>query len=327
MTTDEQYMTRCLQLAANGLGRVRPNPLVGCVVVNNGAIVAEGYHQQWGQNHAERNAILHCPQPQYLPGSTLYVNLEPCSHFGLTPPCANLIVEHQIARVVVCNDDPNPKVHGRGYQILRDAGIEVLTHVLNDKGRFLNRRFFTFQEEHRPYIILKWAESSNGMMDIDRSKEPCGNYWITNTALKQLSHRWRTEEAAILVGSETYLNDRPQLNARLWKGQDPLPIVLDRRHRLQDLPPHWLHLSCNTLPEVLEQLYSNNVQSLIVEGGRTILQAFLQAGLWDEIRQLQGSCTILDGTSAPKIDLTPSHSDTYHDNTVNYYYRTFQYIP
>ena len=201
------YMRRCLWLAANGLGRVRPNPLVGCVVVKDGRIISEGYHQEYGHNHAERNALLR--EGNYR-GATLYVNLEPCSHHGKTPPCADLIIEKGIKRVVCCNDDPNPLVAGNGFRKLEAAGIEVVRHVLEEEGRELNRRFFTFMEQKRPYVILKWAESADGFMAppgvrADNLRRlPSKKYWLSTQRQNRLNHRWRTEEAAILVGSETY---------------------------------------------------------------------------------------------------------------------------
>ena len=291
------YMRRCLQLAAKGLGRVRPNPLVGCVVVNDGEVVAEGYHRQYGGWHAERNALLSVP-PEHrhrLEGATLYVNLEPCSHHGLTPPCADLVVACGIRKVVCCNDDPNPLVAGRGFDRLRQAGIEVVRHVLEVEGRWLNRRFFTFMEQHRPYIILKWAQSSDGFM----APATPGRYWISSPYQTLLSHKWRTEEAAILVGSQTYLSDHPQLTARLWKGTDPQPIVLDRRHRLETVPPHWLQLDSPTPQDLVAYLYEQKVQSLIVEGGRHILDAFIAADLYDEVRIFCGNAPLYAGLPAP----------------------------
>lgn len=306
MTQDEKYIQRCLQLASNGLGRVRPNPLVGCVVVREGAILSEGYHQQYGGWHAERNALLRNPNSDFQ-GATLYVNLEPCSHYGKTPPCANLIVEKGIKRVVCCNDDPNPLVSGRGFSILEQAGIEVVRHVLEAEGRYLNRRFFTFMEQHRPYVILKWAESADGFMAPSQfpdssSQSPAHNYWISAPHQTLLSHKWRTEEASILVGSQTYLDDRPQLTARLWKGTNPQPIVLDRRNRLADVPKHWLHLHCTTPTEVLQVLYEHKLQSVIVEGGRQVLGAFIEAGLYDEVRVFRNPQVYYhNGLKAPSI--------------------------
>ena len=319
---DKMYMQRCLQLAIQGLGRTRPNPVVGGVIVKDDAVVAEGYHQEYGHYHAERNAILSCRHPERLGGSTLYVNLEPCCHQGLTPPCADLIVEKGIKRVVCCNDDPNPLVAGNGFRKLEEAGITVVRHVLEAEGRRLNRRFFTYMEQQRPYIILKWAETADGFM-APANDAP---YWITNTLLRQLSHRWRTEEQAILVGSGTYLADHPQLTARLWKGNNPQPIVLDRSRRLTDVPSHWLHLSNPTVEDTVHELYQHHLQSVIVEGGRAILDAFLAVGLWDEIRLLRGTCRFGKGIEAPHPDLQPHHTERYDDNEVCYYYSTTQHV-
>lgn len=298
VTTDETYMRRCFQLAANGLGRVRPNPLVGCVVVSGGRVVSEGYHRVYGGFHAERNALQEAPR-EALAGATLYVNLEPCSHHGLTPPCADLIAECGIGRVVCCNDDPNPLVSGRGFERLRAAGVEVVRHVLEAEGRWLNRRFFTFMEKQRPYVILKWAESADGYMSPASGQPPTGadgrRYWISDDCQTQICHKWRTEEAAILVGSQTFIDDRPRLNARLWSGSDPQPVVLDRRGRLADVPPHWLHLHCETLREVMQTLFDRKIQSLIVEGGRRILDAFLAEGLYDEVRVFRNPSTRYGG--------------------------------
>ncbi|MBO7101471.1 MAG: bifunctional diaminohydroxyphosphoribosylaminopyrimidine deaminase/5-amino-6-(5-phosphoribosylamino)uracil reductase RibD [Bacteroidales bacterium] len=294
MTSDELYMRRCLQLAANGLGRVRPNPLVGCVIVKDGRIISEGFHQEYGYNHAERNALL--KGGDYC-GATLYVNLEPCSHYGKTPPCADLIIEKGIRRVVCCNDDPNPLVAGNGFRKLEAAGIKVVRHVLEEEGRELNRRFFTFMEQKRPYVILKWAESADGFMAPATS----GTYWLSTQEQNRLNHRWRTEEAAILVGSETYLQDSPTLTPRHYLGPAPQPVVLDRRNRLTTVPSHWLHLQCQTIPEVLHELYEAKLQSVIVEGGRKILDAFITSGLYDEVRILRSPQTLGNGLKAPEI--------------------------
>lgn len=325
------YMRRCLQLAANGLGRVRPNPLVGCVVVNDGRITSEGYHQEYGHNHAERNALLR--EGDYH-GATLYVNLEPCSHYGKTPPCADLIVEKGIKRVVCCNDDPNPLVAGNGFRKLEAADIEVVRHVLEEEGREFNRRFFTFMEKQRPYVILKWAESADGFMapksqsELKEQKEfsdssDCNKkYWLSSQRQNRLNHRWRTEEAAILVGSETYLLDKPSLTPRHYLGPAPQPVVLDRRNRLAFLTQSelkeqkeksdsssrsdcdkkkWLVLQNQTIPEVLHELYEAKLQSVIVEGGRKVLDAFIESGLYDEVRILRSPQTLGSGLPAPEI--------------------------
>lgn len=295
---DKIYMRRCLQLAANGMGRVRPNPMVGCVVVHDGRVVSEGYHQEYGHYHAERNALLRNPSTHFT-HSTLYVNLEPCSHYGHTPPCADLIVEKGIDRVVCCNDDPNPLVSGRGFAKLEAAGIEVTRHLLEEEGRWLNRRFFTFMEQRRPYIILKWAESEDGFLAPDA---PTHSYWLSTQPQNRLNHRWRTEEAAILVGSETYLLDRPSLTPRHCLGPMPQPVVLDRRGRLTDVPPHWLHLHSNTITEALNELCERKIQSVIVEGGRKILDAFIAEGLYDEVRVLRSPQRLGCGLTAPSLD-------------------------
>lgn len=295
---DIMYMRRCLQLAANGVGRVRPNPMVGCVVVKQEvggqwAVVSEGFHQKHGENHAERNALLRLDD-ETARGATLYVNLEPCSHYGHTPPCADLVIEKGIARVVCCNDDPNPQVAGRGFEKLEKAGIEVVRHVMEEEGRRLNRRFFTFMEKRRPYIILKWAESADGYMAPDYKP-----YWISTQEERRLAHKWRTEEAAILIGSQTYLDDRPQLTARLWSGENPVAIVLDRRGRLEELPEGWMHLGSETVGEAVEAIYRAGLQSVIVEGGRKILDAFIEAGLYDEVRVFRGKEAFGKGLKAP----------------------------
>ena len=300
---DIMYMRRCLQLAANGLGRVRPNPLVGCVIVKDGRIISEGFHQEYGHNHAERNALLRMLPTTHYPLSTLYVNLEPCSHYGKTPPCADLIIEKGIKRVVCCNDDPNPLVAGNGFRKLEAAGIEVVRHVLEEEGRELSRRFFTFMEKQRPYVILKWALSSDGFMapEGERLKVKGERYWLSTQRQNRLNHRWRTEEAAILVGSETYLLDKPSLTPRHYLGPVPQPVVLDRRNRLTDVPSHWLHLSYQTIPEVLHELYERKLQSVIVEGGRKVLDAFIEIGLYDEVHILRSPQTLGSGLPAPEI--------------------------
>ena len=294
-------MQRCLQLAANGLGRVRPNPLVGCVIVKDGRIISEGFHQEYGGWHAERNAILNS-QFSIL-NSTLYVNLEPCSHYGKTPPCADLIIEKGIRRVVCCNDDPNPLVAGNGFRKLEEAGIEVVRHVLEEEGRELNRRFFTFMEKKRPYVILKWAQSEDGYM----APTTPGPYWLSTQRQNCLNHRWRTEEAAILVGSETFLKDSPTLTPRHYLGPAPQPIVLDRRNRLTNVPAHWLHLRTQTIEEALQVLFEAKLQSVIVEGGRKILDAFISSGLYDEVRILRSPQTLGSGLPAPEIPPIAPH--------------------
>ena len=237
----------------------------------------------------------------------LYVNLEPCSHFGKTPPCADLIIEKGIKRVVCCNDDPNPLVAGNGFRKLEEAGIEVVRHVLEEEGRKLNRRFFTFMEKKRPYVILKWAESSDGFMAPpgvradNLGRLPSKKYWLSTQRQNRLNHRWRTEEAAILVGSETFLQDSPTLTPRHYMGPAPQPVVLDRRRRLTDVPDHWLHLHTHSIKETLQALYEAKLQSVIVEGGRMILDAFIASGLYDEVRILRSPQALGSGLKAPEV--------------------------
>jgi diaminohydroxyphosphoribosylaminopyrimidine deaminase / 5-amino-6-(5-phosphoribosylamino)uracil reductase len=321
---DSGYMRRALELATLGRGSVSPNPMVGCVIVHNDRIIGEGWHQRYGEGHAEVNAIndvLARNSAPLLPEATVYVTLEPCSHFGKTPPCADLLIEKQVKRVVICNDDPNPLVAGKGMQKLQEAGIEVIMGLLAEEGRKLNARFFTFFEQKRPYIILKWAETADGFI-ADEDKQPL---IISCQQSRTLSHKWRTQEDAILVGTNTALNDNPQLNARLWTGPDPIRIVLDRTLRL----PRELHVFDNTQKTIIYNAFSNEeegettfvqinfdenfidrflvdlhkrkIQSVLVEGGTQLLQAFLNDGHFDEIRVFTSPNSIGRGTSAPLL--------------------------
>ncbi len=300
----DAYMQRCLDLAIQGLGKVAPNPMVGSVVVHKDVIIGEGYHRQYGQAHAEVNAINSVVDKSLLAQSTLYVNLEPCSHHGKTPPCADLIVEHKIPRVVIGSGDPNPLVAGKGVERLRKAGVEVTEGVLHEACEFLNRRFFMYHRRQRPYVILKWAQSSDGYMAPEGDEQ----YWLTGEQSKQLVHQWRTQEQAVLVGTRTALIDNPQLTARLWQGTQPLRVVLDKDLKL---PAH-LHLldgsvatvvfngftndsqpnlervkvdfTASIEAQVLHELYKRGIASLLIEGGALLLNSFIKLGLWDEAR-------------------------------------------
>lgn len=344
MTTDELYMRRCFALAENGIHYAAPNPMVGCVVVKDGRIISEGFHQCCGQNHAERNAILRVADKSCLEGSTLYVNLEPCSHHGKTPPCADLIAQYPFERVVVCNADPNPLVAGRGIEKIRNAGINITMGVLEEEGRFLNRRFFTYMEKQRPYITLKWAQTRDGFMDIDRTDNAQKTYWITNEKLKCEVHKWRTQEAAIMVGTQTVVNDNPQLTSRLWYGRNPLRIAIDRSGRipkyssildgstptvvytenkslessdnLQYIPINF----DNLLNEMLADLWQRKVQSVIVEGGLRLLNTFINENLWDEARVLIGNKMFGKGLAAPQLSKQPNSVKQVDDDFVCYYY-------
>jgi diaminohydroxyphosphoribosylaminopyrimidine deaminase/5-amino-6-(5-phosphoribosylamino)uracil reductase len=280
---DEKYMQRCIQLAANGIQGARPNPMVGAVIVADGRIIGEGYHVRCGEGHAEVNAFasVEPEDERLLPEATIYVSLEPCSHYGKTPPCADLIIKKGVKRVVVGTIDPFAEVQGRGIKKLREAGIEVTVGVLEQECQWLNRRFFTYHREHRPYIILKWAQTANGFID-DHFKP----LQISNEQTQMLSHQLRAEEDAILVGHTTYDRDQPALTVRHWHGPNPKRIVLTH-----DRP----------IAQLMDDLYQHGIQSLIVEGGRQTHESFMEAGLWDEIRVETAPITVSDGTPAPKL--------------------------
>ena len=299
MTTDEQYMQRCLELAKLGLGNVQPNPMVGAVIVHNGRIIGEGYHQQYGGVHAEINAINSVNDKELLKESTIYVNLEPCSHYGKTPPCADKLIEMQFPRVVIGATDPHDKVNGKGIEKLRGAGIEVETHILESECVALNKRFFTFHQKQRPYIILKWAQTADGFMDIDRSSQHPDTYWITNSEMRVLVHKWRSEEPAILVGYNTYKNDQPQLTTRCYPGKNPARYIAARNP--QEIDIEGFTIVPDNVPDILRKLYEDRMQSVIVEGGRKTIDMFIESGLWDEARVLTGNVKWGKGVPAPNV--------------------------
>jgi diaminohydroxyphosphoribosylaminopyrimidine deaminase/5-amino-6-(5-phosphoribosylamino)uracil reductase len=314
--SDELYMQRCLQLAALGLGKTSPNPMVGAVIVHNGKIIGEGYHHLYGEAHAEVNAINSVKDMELLKESTLYVNLEPCSHFGKTPPCADAIIRYGIPKVVIGSIDYHDKVNGNGVRKLREAGVEVVENVCEADCEELNKRFFTFHQQHRPYIILKWAQTRDGFMDIDRTNSEPTSYWITNPALKVLVHKWRSEEDAILVGYNTMRNDRPQLTTREYPGKDPQRFVMQRgTDIIAELP--YTPLS-EKAEEAIQQLYNLKIQSVIIEGGKKTLEKFLEIGLWDEARILVGNQCWGKGLKAPKIPETPEKTVQIDDNLLMY---------
>lgn len=322
-------MRRAFQLAALGTGEVSPNPMVGCVVVYDGKIIGEGYHKEYGTAHAEPNAINNVADKGLLKKSTLYVSLEPCSHWGKTPPCADLIISHHIPKVVIANTDPNPLVAGKGMEKLKNAGIEVISGVLEAEGNELNKRFFTFHKQKRPYIILKWAQTADGFV----ARENFDSKWISNDYSRQLVHKWRTEEDAILVGFNTALHDNPQLNVRQWHGRNPVRIVLDPHLQL----PHTHHLfdgsqktivfhstktgknvtgveqieidDCKSPKSILKALYEQKILSVIIEGGAATLQRFIDAKLWDEARIFISPNTFGKGISAPSVSGNLYHEE------------------
>ena len=324
LASDEFFMRRALELATLGRGATSPNPMVGCVIVHEGNIIGEGWHQQYGGPHAEVNAINAVKDKSLLPGSRLYVTLEPCSHYGKTPPCADLLIQHNIRDVVICNTDPNPLVSGNGIRKLLATGCQVHVGLLEKEGLELNKHFFTFHTQKRPFILLKWAETADGFIGrTDKTR-----FWITSKLSKKLVHKWRAELQAIMVGTRTALVDNPQLNTREWTGKNPTRIILDRYLRL---PEHlqifdqsqptlvynftkaetldnlaWIKLEENAalIPAMLHDLHQRNIQSLLVEGGTALLNLFLQAGLWDEAYVLKCDKKLnADGVPAPTIGL------------------------
>ncbi len=322
MTSDELYISRCLQLAQQGLGNVLSNPLVGCVIVKDNKVIGEGYHREYGKNHAEINAIESVKDPADLKGSTLYVNLEPCSHFGKTPPCTDRIIESGISKVVIAGLDPSEKVNGKGVQKLEESGIEVVSGILKEGEIDSNRRFRTFHQKKRPYVILKWAQSKDGFIDKERKEGEKGQFRISNDATQRLLHLWRSQEMAIMVGKNTLLTDNPSLNVRLVDGRDPLRIVIDRKNDLpkdlkvfsdscrtlvfnneeRDFPENIDHVQGKRdLPEILKELHQRGNSSLFVEGGGKLLQSFIDADLWDEIRIFESQNDLENGLKAPEF--------------------------
>jgi diaminohydroxyphosphoribosylaminopyrimidine deaminase/5-amino-6-(5-phosphoribosylamino)uracil reductase len=321
MNQDFEFMKRAISLAQKGRGRVSPNPLVGCVIVQDGKIISEGWHQQYGGPHAEVNAVRAVTNKALLKGSTVYVNLEPCSHFGKTPPCADMLIESQVAKVVIANIDANPLVSGKGIGKLKDAGIAVVTGILEQEGRALNARFFTFIEKKRPYVILKWAETRDGFI----ARSNFQSKWISNEHSRQLVHRWRSEEDAVLVGTTTAQYDNPQLTVRDWPGRNPTRVVIDRYLRLnrfsnlfdgktsticyntvRDEDAGLLKLvkisEQDFILKLLTDLHRQNIQSVMVEGGSKTIQLFVDLGLWDEARTFRSAQTFGTGVKAPCVD-------------------------
>jgi len=328
LENNEKYISRCLQLAATAENYVAPNPMVGAVLVCDEKIIGEGCHRFYGQAHAEQNAINAVKDKKLLEKSTLYVSLEPCSHFGKTPPCANLIIEHKIPRVVIGTFDPNPKVAGKGIQLLREAGIEVTVGVLENECRALNKRFFTFHYKKRPYIFLKWAQTADGFIDKKRSNQE-KPLIISNTVTKQLTHKIRTQNQAIMLGTNTVLADNPKLIVRRWTGRNPLRVILDRQGRIpktfnvmdgktetlifteaeKESKPNLqfikIDFSENILQTVTNELYKLNINSILVEGGAQLLSSFISAGLWDEANVEISQQIIGNGIPAPVLNAFP----------------------
>ena len=327
-------MQRCLQLARMAEGNTSPNPMVGAVIVCDNRIIGEGYHRRCGEPHAEVNAVASVRDKSLLSRSTIYVSLEPCSHYGKTPPCCDLIISSGIPRVVIGCLDPFPQVSGRGVKRLRDNGIDVTTNVLQEECLWLNRKFMTFQQKQRPYITLKWAQSSDGYIDRERQPHEHATQFSTPTT-RAWSHRLRATNDAIIVGTNTVIADNPSLTTRYWHGKNPLRITIDRHHRIpancticdgtattlligrNNTPTHCETIPCNNITphEIANILYHSNIQSLIVEGGRELLQSFIDTNLWDEARIETTPSRLTSGIKAPHINgeiLQISHHNPAH---------------
>jgi diaminohydroxyphosphoribosylaminopyrimidine deaminase/5-amino-6-(5-phosphoribosylamino)uracil reductase len=338
---DEHFMRRVLELALRGKGYVSPNPLVGCVVVHESKIIGEGWHERYGEAHAEVNAVKTIKNIELLRDSTVYVNLEPCTHYGKTPPCANMLIEKGVKKVVVANLDSNPLVAGNGVKMLRSSGAEVITGICESKAREVNKRFFTFFEKKRPYVILKWAETSDGLI----ARENYESKWISGELSRKLVHKWRTEEDAVLIGTRTALHDDPRLDARNWSGRNPVRVVVDRFLRLSDklnlfdrsqrticynILKHEENVNLSLirvdendfLRNVVNHLFKLNIQSVIVEGGAQLLNAFMELNLWDEARVFVSDKTFGKGIDAPILKGTLAHEESIGNDLLKIYYPT-----
>ncbi len=328
MTSHDTYIKRCLQIAKNGLGSTRPNPMVGAVIVYKDQIISEGFTSAYGGNHAEVNAINAVKDPSLLEKSTIYVTLEPCSHFGKTPPCSDLIIARKIPNVVIGCVDDNPEVAGKGIARLKAAGCHVTVGVLEAECKEHHKRFFSIHQKQRPYIILKWAETQDGFI-APKSRNEQKPVWITNKYSRQLVHKWRAEEQAILVGTQTVIEDNPSLTVRDWSGANPIRIVLDKdfklapeanifntdaetlviggaNHELEDALPSNVSIDWSLKQDIAKQicavLYQRNINSVIIEGGAQTLQTFIDENLWDEARVFIGPSQFNEGVKAPKLN-------------------------
>jgi diaminohydroxyphosphoribosylaminopyrimidine deaminase/5-amino-6-(5-phosphoribosylamino)uracil reductase len=328
----EFYIKRCLQIAKNGLGFTRPNPMVGAVIVYNNKIIGEGYTSAYGNNHAEVNAINAVKNKSLLKESKLYVTLEPCSHFGKTPPCSDLIIKHKIQEVIIGCIDDNPEVAGKGITRLKASGCHVIAGILETECKAHHKRFFTFHNKKRPYIILKWAESKDSFIApiTKAEKKPV---WITNAYSRQLVHKWRAEEQAILVGTNTVTQDNPSLTVRDWTRQNPIRVVLDKVSKLNsdfnvfNDAAETIKFTKNTIDfdepiaiQITDLLYKRNINSVIIEGGAQTLQTFIDEGLWDEARVFIGNIEFKTGIKAPKLNGALISETKVLNDTLKIYY-------
>ncbi|MFH4965855.1 bifunctional diaminohydroxyphosphoribosylaminopyrimidine deaminase/5-amino-6-(5-phosphoribosylamino)uracil reductase RibD [Gaetbulibacter sp. M235] len=311
MNIHEKYIKRCIEIAKNGLGTTRPNPMVGCVIVLNNAIIGEGFTSKYGGAHAEVNAINSVEDKSLLKKATLYVTLEPCSHYGKTPPCSDLIISHKIPNIVIGCIDDNEKVAGKGIEKLMNSGCHVTIGVLEKECKEHHKRFFTYHNKKRSYIILKWAETADGFI-APKTKNEQKPVWITNEFSRQLVHKWRAEEQAILVGVNTVLQDNPSLTARDWTGENPIRMVLDKDNSLSKsfnvfnneaktiaINNNEIDFSRNIAQQICSVLFEHEITSVIIEGGTKTLQTFIDENLWDEARIFTGNCYFNEGVKSP----------------------------
>jgi diaminohydroxyphosphoribosylaminopyrimidine deaminase/5-amino-6-(5-phosphoribosylamino)uracil reductase len=338
----ESFMQRCVDLAYLGQGNVSPNPMVGCVIVKNGLIIGEGYHSEFGGKHAEIKAIESVIDQKEIENSTVYISLEPCVHHGKTPPCVHELINRKIKTAVIGSRDSNPIVGGKGIESLKRVGIEVIENILEEECRKLNKRFFTFHEKRRPYVILKWAQTSDGYLDKNREIGEKGVNWISSPESKVLVHKWRSEEQSILVGRNTILNDNPSLTVREISGKNPTRIVIDSQLQLskdvnifsKDAPTlvfnrlkndkidgvEWIKISETSTKQILDELFKRNIQSVLVEGGSRTLQYFIIDNVWDEARVIVGDVKFGDGIKAPVMNKVPSRAHQFSNHDTIYYY-------
>lgn len=338
---DEFFMQRAIYLAGLGKGKVSPNPMVGCVIVHDNDIIGEGWHKEYGGPHAEVNAINSVQDPSLLSKATAFVTLEPCAHHGKTPPCADLLIEKNLSKVVIGHIDPFPEVAGKGIQKLEQAGISVTNQVLSEECYTINRRFFTHVNKKRPYIILKWAQTQDGFI----ARENYDSKWISNDHSRRLVHKWRAEEDAIMVGTNTALYDNPQLNIRDWKGKDPIRVIIDKKLRLQTnlhvfdkSQPTLIYNTLNTqkednleyvqlhpmsfISDLLSDLNQRNIQSIIIEGGGQLLTSLIQNDWWDEARVFTSPGKFGKGISAPKLMGIVEHQENIREDLLTTYRNT-----
>ena len=330
MKIHEKYIKRCIEIAKNGLGTTRPNPMVGCVIVHNNLIIGEGFTSTYGSNHAEVNAINSVTDKSLLKEATLYVTLEPCNHHGKTPPCSQLIIKHNIPKVIIGTRDSHELVDGKGIETLKKAGCNVIVGVLEEACKRHHKRFFTYHTKKRPYIILKWAETADGFV-APLSKDEKKPVWISSKASRQLTHKWRAEEQAILVGAKTVLEDNPTLTVRDWTGENPVRIVIDEQGTLSknfaifNSEAKTIVIEANTFKNLTKQitdtLFKEHIQSVIVEGGSKTLKHFIDEGFWDEARVFKSKTVMFkSGVKAPVFNVTPQRQVTISTDILSYYF-------